>query len=737
MVKTDDNLTGYIDDFFNNIELYDDVHNDCDYKETLKTYIDMFLADQTKAAAYKIYETFFDIYRIVEEDKSKHQLNRTDNSNTLLKLVGIMKKYEENTGDLIDKQRDHFIHSVNVFLLGLSIYSQNEKYQKFFKDYVKNSHYTKYYRFKNGEVTNEEFLYRWGIASLFHDIGYPVEIIGQQMRTYIKNSVQSIDKSYNVNPSIDFKDFNDFNTIVKQKSDFADKFRENYPHAKFLNMFKPTDIMACKIYDDFKGEIDLRTLTRHLDNFVHTMSENGFIDHGFFSSILVLNSYGYLIQNYKTTYSFFFYPIVDSASAILLHNYYRRTLQEEPFNLGRMSAEKSPIAFMLILCDELQEWNRQPWGLKDQLKTHVDDMIADITPDSLYIKYIVKTGMGNEFLKEKKELIETLLDIPSIFENEIDLKTNIEEDNLGGMKEIIYNEIETTDPLLRITSRLPRYLYEFYSKNNKNAKDIPFSELPVQERYSNIRQANSISKNLKIIGCEMALRDDETRKEYTISPAEIEDLAMFEHKDWCCEKTTAGWTQGSPRDNTNLIHPSIVSWKKLDKDSKDYNIKTMENIPTFLESLGLKIVVNDTRLLALGLHEYYNEVYDMTGENPFDGLSPDDKYFNYVQSGLIIKALNQRGYEVVLQNGEGEAISEFNEDEIVPLAIIEHNNWCDYKTELGWKYDPEKSNENKTNPNLQEWEKVSEDTRQFNIDTIKNLPRICSYGGVGLKIIKA
>ena len=305
MVKTDDNLTGYIDDFYNNIELYDDVHNDCDYRETLKTYIDMFLADQTKAAAYKIYETFFDIYRIVDEDKSKHQLNRTDNSNTLLKLVGIMKKYEENTGDLIDKQRDHFIHSVNVFLLGLSIYSQNEKYQKFFKDYVKNSHYTKYYRFENGEVTNEEFLYRWGIASLFHDIGYPVEIIGQQMRTYIKNSVQSIDKSYNVNPSIDFKDFNDFNTIVKQKSDFADKFRENYPHAKFLNMFKPTDIMACKIYEDFKSEIDLRTLTRHLDNFVHTMSENGFIDHGFFSSILVLNSYGYLIQNYKTTYSFF------------------------------------------------------------------------------------------------------------------------------------------------------------------------------------------------------------------------------------------------------------------------------------------------------------------------------------------------------------------------------------------------------------------------------------------------
>lgn len=737
MTETENNLKKYVDDFFNDIELYDDLNNDCNYKDTLKTYIDLFLEKQTTQSAYDIYENFFMIYQIINEDKSEHKAKDSDESNTLLDLVKLMKKYEESTGDLIDKQRDHFIHSVNVFLLGLSIYSQNEKYQTYFKDYVKKSHYTKYYRFDDGEVTNEEFLYRWGIASLFHDIGYPVEIIGKQMKNFIKNSVKSIDESYNVNPCIDFKDFNDFNSIVKQKSDFADAFRESYTHAKFLNMFKPTDIMACKIYEDFKGEIDLKKLTRHLNNFVYVMGENGFIDHGFFSSILVLNSYGYLIQNYEKKYSFFFYPIVDSASAILLHNYYRNVLQKEPFCLSRLSAEKSPIAFLLILCDELQEWNRRPWGLEDKLKNHVDDLMVKITPDELYVKFIVKTGsMGNKFLTEKKELFDNVLDIPSVFEKDIDLKTNIQEDNIS-MKDIIYTEIETSDPLLRVTSKLPMHIYEFYSDNNENAEKVPFSELKPQEKYSNIRQAKSMSKNLKIIGCEMALEANEEKEAYELTQSEIEDLAMFEHKDWCCEKINAGWSYGKRRNNKKLIHSSLVSWDKLNMKSKNYNIKTMKNIPNFLETLGLKIVVNDTRLLAVGLHDYYNEVYDMSGENPFDDLSPDDKYFNYVQSGLIIKALKEKGYSVVSQNYEGEAISEFTTDELEFLAKNEHDQWCDYKAELGWTYDEVKSDENKTNPNLCEWDDLKEETREFNINTFKMLPKICSNENVGLKIVRA
>lgn len=64
---------------------------------------------------------FFDSYRIVIEGAS-----------TLLSIYDVLKNYEENAAVLIDKQRDHYIHSVNVFLLGLCIFAQNSAYREAF-----------------------------------------------------------------------------------------------------------------------------------------------------------------------------------------------------------------------------------------------------------------------------------------------------------------------------------------------------------------------------------------------------------------------------------------------------------------------------------------------------------------------------------------------------------------------------------------------------------------------------
>ena len=406
------NLRQYIDDFFDELILYDDYYNGHYYKMLLKTGIDVFLDNENSYTAYEIYRTFFMIYQISHENKSeKHSPNEikiVKEKNILLDLVKTMKDYEENTGDLIEKQRDHFIHSVNVFLLGLAIYSQNKSYRDKFKQYVLNSPYKKYYRI-DGEFSHEEFLYRWGVAALFHDIGYPVEIIGKQLKKFINDGIKSISSSYNADTAIDFKDFNEFNTIVKKDPNFADKYTSVYPEAKFLNLFKPTDIMAHKISTDFKG-IDVNQVIKHLDSFVDIMGDSGFIDHGFFSSILVLNSYGYLIQKYAKNNDFFFYPIVDSATAILLHNYYRNVLQKKPFDLKTLHPSQSPLAFLLILCDELQEWNRQPFGVKDKQRSHVNELVINIDDRGMDVEYIVREGaMGLGFSEDKEEFLKTVL----------------------------------------------------------------------------------------------------------------------------------------------------------------------------------------------------------------------------------------------------------------------------------------------------------------------------------------
>jgi hypothetical protein len=95
--------------------LYDDKYNGHNYKGLLKAGIDVFLETENSYNAYEIYQTFFMIYQITAEDKSEKSSEQSivNEPNTILDLVKIMKKYEENTGDLIERQRDHFIHSVN------------------------------------------------------------------------------------------------------------------------------------------------------------------------------------------------------------------------------------------------------------------------------------------------------------------------------------------------------------------------------------------------------------------------------------------------------------------------------------------------------------------------------------------------------------------------------------------------------------------------------------------------
>lgn len=723
------NLRQYIDEFFDELVLYDDYYNGHYYKMLLKAGIDVFLDNENSYNAYEIYRTFFMIYQITSADKSdesnKKKISVVREPNTLLDLVKIMKKYEENTGELIEKQRDHFIHSINVFLLGLAIYSQNKSYRDKFRQYVLKSPYEKYYRIE-GEFSHEEFLYRWGVAALFHDIGYPVEIIGKQLKKFINDGIKSISSSYGADTAIDFKDFDEFNAIVKIEPDFADSYTEVYPKAKFLNLFKPTDIIAHKISTDFKG-VDVNKIARHLDSFVDIMGSSGFIDHGFFSSILVLNSYGYLIQKYAKNHDFFFYPIVDSATSILLHNYYRNVLQKKPFELKTLHPSQSPIAFMLILCDELQEWNRRPFGIKDKRRSHVNELLLDIDDDGMDVRYVVKEGsIGLGFSEDKEELLKNVLSIRSVFRLGLRIITDVSQDNI--IKESVYGEAEAPDILLRNVENLAIQIHNQYVETTKQQyeeklamgeelddefmekyNNLPsFDELTPQLKIANIRQARSIPIKLSIIGCELATEDDEREAILKFSRDEILDLAIFEHKEWCDEKIGTGWTYGEEKDIDNLITPYLVPWDDLSPEIQQYDIDPIKNIPHLMQSLGLKIVRTKIRLLTFEMHKFYSKYNKEAGH--FDDLPEYIKYSNYKQTDFLVKIVSELGYDMVDIESAGDAITSFDEDSIEYLAQREHNAWYKLKVNLGWKYDSFKDEDAKTNPNLVEWDALDYET---------------------------
>ena len=96
----ENNLRRYIDEFFDELVLYDDYYNGHYYKMLLKAGIDVFLDNENSYNAYEIYRTFFMIYQITSEDKSEESKNKeitiVKEQNTLLDLVKIMKKYEDN-----------------------------------------------------------------------------------------------------------------------------------------------------------------------------------------------------------------------------------------------------------------------------------------------------------------------------------------------------------------------------------------------------------------------------------------------------------------------------------------------------------------------------------------------------------------------------------------------------------------------------------------------------------------
>lgn len=53
-------------------------------------------------------------------------------NNPFIDLLDVLRSYEENAATLIDKQRGHYIQSVNVFILGLCVYTQNGNFRAAF-----------------------------------------------------------------------------------------------------------------------------------------------------------------------------------------------------------------------------------------------------------------------------------------------------------------------------------------------------------------------------------------------------------------------------------------------------------------------------------------------------------------------------------------------------------------------------------------------------------------------------
>ena len=573
------NLSPFVDRFFDQLSLAADVQEGHCYKSFLRGAVSAFLSGETPETAFAVYRAFFDSYRITLPGKN----------DPFIDLVDILRSYEATAATLIDKQRDHFIHAVNVFLTGLSIYAQSDAYRKAFDSAVPEKNYIYAY-----QTPHEEFFFRWGVASLFHDVGYPVEIVGHQINRFIRMVADADGDEVRVKAQIKFENFSELNHIreVVPKRPFTRAYYDAYESCSYIDLLTPNDLLAHHVHQTLGT--DLMETKKAVDRFVDDMAASGFIDHGYYSAMIILKWYGYAIQMSGDHPERFFWPILDSATAILLHNYYRNVLQKKPFNLGPMDARKNPIAFLLILCDELQEWNREAHGILTRTFTLADTVHLSVKNGYLSATYVTRHGhLPEKFCREKIELLRGLLDLDAIFP----LGFDVDAESLDSF-EPFRPQLEKVNarPLLKDIELLAiaihaRYCEKQLQDHPERPLDYPdFSQLPDDLKYSNLRQAQNICDRLEQVGYRLGPKGRKGAvKEFP--PELVEFMAELEHESWMQERLSRGWKLGE-RNAEKKTSPYLVPYDQLSEEIKDYDRDAIRNIPALVERGGMAIYGN-------------------------------------------------------------------------------------------------------------------------------------------------
>lgn len=581
-----DSLRKYVNRFFDQLEVFEDLSHGHNYKAYMRQAVLEFLDNETKDTAFAVYQSFFDSYRICLGGES----------NNFSDLFDVLLSYEEQAATLIDKQRDHYIHSVYVFLLGLSIYIQNRNYRAAFDAVnLDKSDYPYAY-----DTEHEEFFFRWGLASLFHDVGYPIEIIGKQISKFMDFATE-VGSDVRVKSHLAFENFDDLNSIAEviPKRTFIKTYFEKYDSCVYVDLLKPIDLLAHKLH--LSLDVDLKTIKSALDNFVNIMAKSGFIDHGFYSAVIVLRWYGYLTQKCQFKPEFFFYPVLDSASGILLHNYYRNVIMKPPFGKGSLSAHAHPIAFLLVLCDELQEWNREAYGILDRQRTQAADVILNINDERLDLTYLTGKGiLPANFASEKKDFLSHVLNMDAVFKNGFSVgseSTYALEKLAGDLKE--GGEI-TPRPLIETLEKLAITIHQQYNQKQRELfPDKPlahpnFSDLPDELKYSNLRQARGIVDKITLMGWEMRPVGNEGEVITSIPEDIVEMLAIIEHDEWVKERLDAGWKYGAAKSIKKKISPYLVPYEDLDEKIKENDRDAVRNIPYLLNKIGMAVYVKES-----------------------------------------------------------------------------------------------------------------------------------------------
>ena len=233
------------------------------------------------------------------------------------KTFQVFKDFEEleNVFFDLEKYRGHYVHQFNVFLLGYYVVNKFAEYREAFQT------------FKN---SSNDPIFTWVLASTFHDMGYPIEKMDEWFERYLDMFLK-VKLPYKIEIE---------RLLTPVFFEYVKYLSETH-----LNL----GLGRCTPF----GQETNRDWNFHNVLLMNLRKK----DHGVISALLLIHSLftqEELAKKQDWFYGTFPRDIMPACHAISLHN-----LQEKNLKIGY---KKYPFAFLLRLCDELQDWGRSKAG---------------------------------------------------------------------------------------------------------------------------------------------------------------------------------------------------------------------------------------------------------------------------------------------------------------------------------------------------------------------------------------
>lgn len=550
-------------------------------------------------------------------------------------LLQLLYQHEATSASLLTKHRDHYSHSAYVFALGLAIFMNNKNMQNAFA-----THFGKDNLYHN-------FLKYWGMAALFHDIGYPYEIAFLQVKQY-GEKIDNKDMAYRL--CMQYSNLNGFVELsdeeVKRCGDLMPKGKKD------INSLFTDQIL--KTFGGISGfeKLDEKIVRDSLEKRIIHAEEN--MDHGYFSAVLFLKKL-LKYNKFKLDQS-----TMDAVMAMFLHNsFYKYTYKNEIKGeklYQHLHLKEQPLAYLLMLCDELQCWDRVPYGEISKKQQLAWDMDIEVNNDNISVTYFFD---DNATATDKAKIEGLIAEINQkvINTDEIATLTAICKDKHKDKKVYDYLSDSKFIDLCKIAETInTSYMEDCENAGIKGYMQSEFDSLTLEYKLSNVAQAKNYVRHLHKINCFFSDRQLDYPVVNEFTEKELSYLAVDEHIRWVAEKVEMGWKYGrqvaeNEETDTNSykdrkererkrIHRDIVPFSDLSDNEKKKDTFPINNMVKQLAQYGIKIyrtnTVPDRKWVIAGLgHRNLNRI---EGFNEEKVRSEIRTYIRELQEDCEVKA---------------------------------------------------------------------------------------------------